>query len=235
MASTAPPLAPLSVLLRLLGPAAAAVAAAWALDWLCRRKGLMPPGFRRPWRRAAASALVFFILWFGIFAPLGEIGLAEQKLDLSSISTPRLFLLHGMLALVVLGWMVLGFANLHRARRSAADVASPLPAALGEAAASRESSQGDGARGAPEEGESAAGQPSPGDTLRPPSFWRQVAAQLGLVAPNVSREVLIGLLLGICAWGVVPPWPSMRSAARKRSPSPRPSCPGSRRCRSWCG
>jgi len=34
-------------------------------------------------------------------------------------------------------------------------------------------------------------------------FARQVAVQLGLVAPDVSREVLIGLLLGICAWGVV--------------------------------
>jgi membrane protease YdiL (CAAX protease family) len=147
MPLTAPPLAPLSLLLRLLGPAAAALAATWALDWLCRRRGLMPPGFRRPWRRGAASALVFSILWFGIFAPLGEIGLAEQKLDLSSISTPRLFLLHGMLALVVLGWFLLGFGL--------------------------------------------------------PSFWRQVAAQLGLVAPNVPREMLIGLLLGACAWGVV--------------------------------
>jgi membrane protease YdiL (CAAX protease family) len=171
MPLTAPPLAPLSLLLRLLGPAAAAVAAAWALDRLCRRKGLMPPGFRYPWRRAAASALVFLILWFGIFAPLGEIGLAEPKLDLSAISVPRLFLLHGMLALVVLGWMVLGFANLDRARRPAADSASPPPAALGGA-------------------------------VRPP-LWRQIAAQLGLVAPNLSREVLIGLLLGACAWGVV--------------------------------
>ena len=39
-------------------------------------------------------------------------------------------------------------------------------------------------------------------SVRPP-LWRQIAAQLGLVAPNVSREVLIGLLLGACAWGVV--------------------------------
>ena len=222
MALTAPPLAPLSLLLRLLGPVAAAVAATWALDWLCRRKGLMPPGFRWPWRRAAASALVFLILWFGIFAPLGEIGLAEQKLDLSSISTPRLFLLHGLLSLVVVGWMGLGFANLKRAKRTAMDPASPLPAALEGTAASRESPQGEGSsaiadrpeipdlsasRNAGEAPAPAVGEPAPGDTPghtpRPPSFWRQIAIQLGLVAPNVSREVLIGLLLGICAWGVV--------------------------------
>ena len=189
MALTAPPLAPLSLLLRLLGPAAAALLATWAFDWLCRRKGLMPPGFRRPWRRAAASALVFFILWFGIFAPLGEIGLAEQKLDLSSISTPRLFLLHGMLSAVVLGWMVLGFAALPRkAARTAADLASPLPAAPEGAVASGE---------LPQE------TPPEVDERPRPCFWRQIAVQLGLVAPNVSREVLIGLLLGICAWGVV--------------------------------
>jgi len=219
MALTAPPLAPLSLLLRLLGPVAAAVAATWALDWLCRRKGLMPPGFRWPWRRAAASALVFLILWFGIFAPLGEIGLAEQKLDLSSISTPRLFLLHGLLALVVMGWMGLGFANLKRAERTARDPASPLPAALEETAASQESLQGEPSSAMadrPEMSDLFAPQDAGGappvvaegsraiaDTPRPPSFWRQIAIQLGLVAPSVPREVLIGLLLGICAWGVV--------------------------------
>ena len=225
MPLTAPPLAPLSLLLRLVVPAAAALTATWALDWLCRRRGLMPPGFRRPWRRVAASALVFFILWIGIFSPLGEIGLEQQKLDLSAISTPRLFLLHGMLSLVVLGWFLLGFGFLSReessthprqGERPAADpatshfsslagpsaegLATPLPVAPGDA----ESSRGwlpetpvtvdEGSRAVPD------AFPAPS---RPPSFWRQVAAQLGLVAPNVSREVLIGLLLGACAWGVV--------------------------------
>lgn len=190
MALTAPPLAPLSLLLRLLGPAAAALVATWAFDWLCRRKGLMPPGFRRPWRRVAASALVFFILWFGIFAPLGEIGLAEQKLDLSSISTPRLFLLHGMLSLVVLGWMVLGFAAIPRHAPAGAPEMPDLSAMPP----------------APEMPHLSAIPPPASEmpelSVRPP-FWRQIAAQLGLVAPDVSREVLIGLLLGICAWGVV--------------------------------
>ncbi|HEV3455961.1 MAG TPA: CPBP family intramembrane glutamic endopeptidase [Thermoanaerobaculia bacterium] len=178
MASTALALAPLSLLVRLLGPAVLALATTWALDWMCRRKGLMPPGFRHAWRRAAGSALVFFILWFGIFAPLGTIGLPEPKLDLSSISTPRLFLLHGMLVGVVLGWFALGFAA------AGAPPRAPEPAAAGAA---------DG-----EPPAAAAAVPPP------PSFWRQMAAQLGLVAPGrIWREVGIGLALGACAWGAV--------------------------------
>ena len=118
MAGKAPPLASLVLLLRFFGPVAAALAAAWALDRLCRRKGLMPPGFHRPWRRAGASLLVFFILWVGIFGPLGELG-REQKIDLSTISTPRLFFLHWLMAVTVLGWFLLGFAGIRPAGRSA--------------------------------------------------------------------------------------------------------------------
>jgi membrane protease YdiL (CAAX protease family) len=204
MALTAPPLAPLALLLRLLGPAAVALLATWALDWLCRRRGLMPPGFRRPWRRAAASALVFFILWFGIFSPLGEIGLAEPKLDLSSISTPRLFLLHGMLAAVVLGWMVLGFAAVPR--RAPAPAPAPVPAPP-PAPEMPDLSVMAPAPEMPELSAIPPPAPAPASEMperssRPP-FFRQLAVQLGLVAPDVSREVLIGLLLGICAWAVV--------------------------------
>jgi membrane protease YdiL (CAAX protease family) len=207
MALTVPALAPFVLLLRILGPAAVALLATWAFDWLCRRRGLMPPGFRRPWRRVAASALVFFILWFGIFAPLGEIGLAEPKLDLSSISTPRLFLLHGMLAAVVFGWMVLGFAAVPRQAPAPAPALAPAPdfSAMPPA---------------PEVPDISDSRVEPGDATVDPGvtasgvarqtvgqsskgFARQLAVQLGLVAPDVSREVLIGLLLGICAWFVV--------------------------------
>ncbi|HLX06370.1 MAG TPA: CPBP family intramembrane glutamic endopeptidase [Thermoanaerobaculia bacterium] len=183
MALAPPPLAPLSLLLRLLGPAVLALAAAWAFDRLCQRKGLLPPGFYRPWRRAAAGALVFLILWFGIFAPIGEVGL-DEKLDLSAISTPRLFLLHGMMAAAVLGWFLLGFAGARRPRPAAPAAAAPLEAPADSVPAP-----------APTAAMTAA--------VRQPSFFRQVAAQLGLVAPDVPREVLIGLALGACAWGAV--------------------------------
>jgi membrane protease YdiL (CAAX protease family) len=191
MASMAVPLGPL-LLLRLLGPAVGACAAAWALDWLCRRKGLMPPGFRRPWRRAAALVLVAGILWVGIFLPLGDIGL-ESRLDLSSISTPRLFLLHVLMGAAVLGWFALGFAGVGRpgAAPPPAAIPAPLP---GEAGAVAE---------VPVTPPPALPAVAAGSGARPPSFGRQLAAQLGLVAPNVSFEVLIGLLLGLAAWMAV--------------------------------
>jgi membrane protease YdiL (CAAX protease family) len=191
MASTALALGPLSLLVRLLGPAVLALAAAWTLDWMCRRKGLLPPGFRHPWRRGAASALIFLILWFGIFAPLGTIGLPQPQLDLSSISTPRLFLLHAMLVAVVLGWFALGFAAV------GAPPAVPEPAAPGEPAAPIEPIE------PIEPTESIEPIERIEHARRPPSFWRQLAAQLGFVAPSISTEVLIGLALGACAWGAV--------------------------------
>ncbi|HYL05936.1 MAG TPA: CPBP family intramembrane glutamic endopeptidase [Thermoanaerobaculia bacterium] len=197
MASTAPALGPLSLAVRLLGPAGLALAVAWSLDWMCRRKGLMPPGFRHPWRRAAASALVFFILWFGIFAPLGTIGLPEPKLDLSSVSTPRLFLLHAMLIGVALGWFVLGFAGTGAQSRVPAQV--PETAGVGEAAPGELETAGL-APSEPASSPPLAPLAVPAGRRRPPSFPRQLAAQLGLVAPSISREVVIGLALGACAW-----------------------------------
>ena len=224
----APPLGLLSLLLRFLGPMAAAIAATWALDWLCRRKGLMPPGFRRPWRRAAAAALVFFILWVGIFGPLGDLGL-EQKLDLSSISTPRLFLLHALMAVVVLGWFALGFAGVGKGSREPAPAAGPAAPAAPVATAPVVEVPAEPASPSPlrkpadlgwpaapgmppvSVGPSAPAPALPAEpplpavaaAVRPASFGRELAAQLGLVARNVPREVAIGLLLGACAWGIV--------------------------------
>jgi membrane protease YdiL (CAAX protease family) len=198
MAAT-PPIAPIPwvpLLLRLLLPLAGAVLAAWALDWSCRRKGLQPPGFRRPWRRGAGSILVVAILWIAIFRPLGEVGL-ELKLDLSHVSTAQLFLLHALMAIAVLGWFALGFAGLPPPGRPAAVLEADWPPP--EAAPSLET--------APETAppdilaiSSAAALPPP---PRPPGAGRQLAAQLGLVAASIPREVSIGLLAGILAWGAV--------------------------------
>jgi hypothetical protein len=193
MSSMAPQLDPLSLLLRLLVTLVPAIAAAWALDALCRRKGLLPPGFRQPARRTAAFLLVTFVFWIGIFRPLGELGL-EVELDLSKISAPQLFVLHVLMAAAVLGWFALGFAGLGRAAGAAsASGAAPVapPGAGGPA--------GDLAVGAGAgDGDHLAGEPPPS-----PSFARQLAAQLGLVAANVPREVLIGLALGVLAWAAV--------------------------------
>ncbi|MBV8202209.1 MAG: CPBP family intramembrane metalloprotease [Acidobacteria bacterium] len=217
MASTAHALGLLSWLVRLLAPAVLALATTWTLDWMCRRKGLLPPGFRNPWRRAAASALVFFILWVGIFAPLGMIGLPQPQLDLSAISTPRLFLLHGLLVGVLLGWFVLGFAGVRPriAERAASEMppGAPPGAPAGEIPAPF---PGEPQAVVPAETAPVETAPAMSIYSAPPQdippiepkaalspFGRQLASQLGFVAPNLSREVLIGLALGACAWGAV--------------------------------
>ncbi|HVT60456.1 MAG TPA: CPBP family intramembrane glutamic endopeptidase [Thermoanaerobaculia bacterium] len=204
------PLGPLLVtLLRLLGPLAAALASAAVLDRMCRRKGLLPPGFRAPWRRLLAGLLLAGILWLGIFAPLGEIGL-PSKLDVSTISTPQLFLLHVLLALSLLGWFVLGFAGTRpgppaAASDSAVDFREPgarfaLPGSEPCSAA------GAGPGSAPPLGlELAPGPPPPAarPPAPPPSFLSQLALQLGFRAAHVGREIGLGLLLGAGAWLVV--------------------------------
>jgi membrane protease YdiL (CAAX protease family) len=44
---------------------------------------------------------------------------------------------------------------------------------------------------------------APAAGARRTSFGRQLVVQLGLAAPDVRREVLLGLLLGLGAWGAV--------------------------------
>lgn len=219
-------LAPAALLLRLLVPFAAAVLAAWALDASCRRRGLLPPGFRAPWRRRTAFVLVVAILWVAVFRPLEEVGL-ELKLDLSHVSTPQLFALHVMMAIAILGWFALGFAGVRppsagQSKRSpvASQSERPPVASQGERPAPPPPSPpvpllstdgepapafgGPGqalAGGGPEQA-LAGGQP---EQAPPPPFrlGRQLVSQLGLRAASVPSEVTIGLVAGLLAWGVV--------------------------------
>lgn len=101
---------PYEDLLRIAIPGLLAFAGAWTLDRLSAARGFLPPGFRTPWRRALASAVVTGILWLGVFAPLGNIGLSLEP-DLSQISVPQLFLLHGLLLATVALWFLLGYAG----------------------------------------------------------------------------------------------------------------------------
>ena len=97
-------------LLRVVGPALLALAAAFGVDRLCAAKGLLPPGFAVPWRRGAALALLAGVFWIGVFAPLGMLGL-ETEMDLSGLTVPRLFLLHGILVATLVGWFLLGYSG----------------------------------------------------------------------------------------------------------------------------
>lgn len=223
VALTLGPGALLAALLRLLGPMAGAGAAAWTLDWMCRRRGLQPPGFATPWRRAAAFLVVASILWIGVFSPLGEVGL-ETHLDLTRISTPQLFLLHVLLAAAILAWFLLGFAGAgRRPALAAAALSGPADAPgqpdlpdlpdlreIGPAVAPPPA-----AMQAPEPPPAPSVPSAPSLQLVPPippippippaspGFGRQLAAQLGLTARSVPREIGIGLLLGLGAWAAV--------------------------------
>jgi membrane protease YdiL (CAAX protease family) len=105
--------------LRLLGPLALAVLAAWIFDRSCGARGLLPPGFvitpgdpkavLAALRRVLALTALAGVFWVGVFAPLGVIGIpTEGPVDLE---TPQLFQLHMLFVLALLVWYVLGFAG----------------------------------------------------------------------------------------------------------------------------
>lgn len=168
--------------IRLFLPAVLAFAAAWGLDHMSERKGLAPPGFREPWRRALAFLFVGVVLWLGVMSPLASLGL-EVEQDLSRITTPQLFLLHGVMVATVLVWFLLGFAGVRTpgAWSPAPAPAEAVPETAGQAAA-----------------------PTPPPPIPPPvPLGRQLAAQFGFLAPSVPREIGLGLLLGVAAWVAV--------------------------------
>jgi membrane protease YdiL (CAAX protease family) len=94
--------------LRVLGTAVLAFGAAFAFDLLTRAKGLQPPGFRIPWRRALGVLAVAVILGIGVFAPIGALGLGLQP-DLTNIRAPQLFQLHFLMIAAMAVWFLLGF------------------------------------------------------------------------------------------------------------------------------
>jgi membrane protease YdiL (CAAX protease family) len=96
--------------LRLLGPLVLALVSATAVDQLTQVRGLQPPGFREPWRRLAGSLVVAAVLYIGVFAALGQVGLPRGPLP-AQIPTEMLFRLHAVLALGMLLWLLLGFAG----------------------------------------------------------------------------------------------------------------------------
>lgn len=109
------------IALKLATPGVLALLTCVLFDQLTLRKGLMPPGFggmaepgSRAFklgvvRRSLALTCLWGVLWIGVFSPLATLGQATE-LDLSSITTPQLFILHFLFVLVLMVWYVLGFA-----------------------------------------------------------------------------------------------------------------------------
>jgi len=96
-------------LLQGLLPPLLALVAAFAVDRMSERRGLLPAGFRirpgdSPRQRNLAAAsrvtalmVLSLVFWIGVFGPLAEWG-RQETLDLSQVPTWQLFLLHIILA-----------------------------------------------------------------------------------------------------------------------------------------
>ncbi len=196
--------------LRLAIPVALGLGVAVALDLMSAARGLVPPGFRVPWRRVLAILVVAALLAIGVFAPLGALGENTAAPDVSQIATPQLFLLHALMVATMGIWFLLGFAG--RAARPPAPVLEPILEPMPEAVPAPEAGDEFGS----EFGETAwtpspvpppLYSPVPSPAPPPPpriSLGRQFAAQFGYIpTTTVPREIGLGLLLGIGAWMAV--------------------------------
>lgn len=79
------------------------------MDQLLRARGMDPPGFASPLRRAAGGAVVAITLWMGVFLSLGQVGMPPVPFQPLPIS--QLFVLHAMLVLAVLAWYAVGYGG----------------------------------------------------------------------------------------------------------------------------
>lgn len=103
-------------LIRTLLPLLAGAACAWWIDRSTAARGLLPPGFAGTSREALrrrlwAMALLAVVLWVGVFAAAGQIGLPSRvdEIDFENLSPLTLFLTHAVLVATLVGWMVLGY------------------------------------------------------------------------------------------------------------------------------
>lgn len=116
-----------------------ALAASLAIDWAAARAGLLPPGFRPEHpagaaRRALATGLLCLVLWLAVFAPMTAAGQAPPD-PLEQGPVWGLFALHGLFALFLLVWLVLGHDARHWTRELGLRTARPgVEAGLGLAA-----------------------------------------------------------------------------------------------------
>lgn len=102
-------------LLRFALPMVAGAVCAWWIDRSMMARGLLPPGFTAAeWgdlRRLAAMILLAVVLWFGVFAAVGQIGQPSgiNEIDFERLSPVNLFLMHAILVVTLALWMALGY------------------------------------------------------------------------------------------------------------------------------
>jgi membrane protease YdiL (CAAX protease family) len=177
---------------------------------MCAARGLLPPGFRIPWRRALAGLTVAFLLAVGIFAPLGSLGAKVAAPEPTSIATPQLFELHALMATTMLIWFLLGFAGLPRPEPVPVQRMPEPEPVLAEVPWTDDPPPIDPVDAMAPVESLPPTLPMPVsvsvEALPPPppvSLGRQFLAQFGYLTPSIPREVGLGVLLGIGAWVAV--------------------------------
>jgi len=93
---------------RLAAALAAAMAISWLVDRGAERRGLLPPGFAVPWRRAAAAVVVAGEILLAVFLPLASYGLVEP-VDTATLAPYHLLLAQELMLLSLLVWLALGW------------------------------------------------------------------------------------------------------------------------------
>ena len=103
-------------LVRFMLPLVAGAACAWWIDRSTAARGLLPPGFGSAAgegleRRLAAMALLGLVLWIGVFAAVGQVGLPSvmDQIDFERLSPLRLFQMHAVLVATLAIWLTLGY------------------------------------------------------------------------------------------------------------------------------
>ena len=107
---------PAVTLARFLLPLLAGGACAWWIDRSTAARGLLPPGFAAAspdgvLRRLAAMVLLGLVLWVGVFAAIGRIGLPSvaDQIDFANLSPLNLFAMHAILVATLAVWLALGY------------------------------------------------------------------------------------------------------------------------------
>lgn len=107
-------LPPVEQMLRIGLPMLLAAAAALGIDLWSARRDRLPPGFAVAWRRALAAGALAAVLYLGVFASLATLGRGAELAptpDPASFRPWQLFLLHGLLAAVLVTWGLLAYAG----------------------------------------------------------------------------------------------------------------------------
>lgn len=145
-------------------------------------------------RRIFSLAGLAVVLWIGVFGPLGLIG-REATVDYESVPLTRLFELHAIFALFVVGWYVVGFVPRRDFIGGAREVGRwGFAAQLGFAPSSAPRMSGASVSGAPVSGAPVSGAPVSGTAAARTAAgrWR-----------DVGREIGVGALFGVAGWLVV--------------------------------